>query len=388
MFLNSLGHSHKVPAALHSEPSNINFTGNSIFSAAVSFAVLSRVQQAVGSVVKSEMFELIDIMIRYGHNPDGIPALHYAIKMEDERAARLLLKHGTDPNSLSHHPVLNNHENPLLPLDYAAVSGNTNIIQLLIDYGANVNPNIIGIAFFEGRPVEIKREYGPLYFASKEGHLNAVRMLIAKGANVEPSPVYRGYNSPFYIAVKQGHFEVFRILFENCSSISYVISEPTYALHIAVLDGHIDLVKFLLQRGANLETRKDDMTPLMYASGSCVELLLNAGANPNAKTPWGTDALWFSAARFDIIGTKALLKRGIDINEVRHRETPFHIACVQGAVKQGGMGPSVKEYLLFLIENGANVNARDIEGRTALFYAKLHQNKGLIDFLIAHGAKD
>jgi ankyrin repeat protein len=44
----------------------------------------------------NDQAKLLDIMIKYGNNPDGIPALLYAAKKGDQEAVKLLLAHGAD----------------------------------------------------------------------------------------------------------------------------------------------------------------------------------------------------------------------------------------------------------------------------------------------------
>ena len=63
-------------------------------------------------------------------------------------------------------------------------------------------------------------------------------------------------------------------------------------LHLAVIDGNAEMVKVLLEAGADPNARDGDSeTPLHHAARSgnaeIVRLLLDAGADPDVKNKWG-----------------------------------------------------------------------------------------------------
>lgn len=68
----------------------------------------------------------------------------------------------------------------------------------------------------------------------------------------------------------------------------------------SVVTGNRDMVKLLLDRGANIEAPTESGTPLHWAAGSgsqeVVETLLVAGADPNVKTPDGVTAILMASA--------------------------------------------------------------------------------------------
>ena len=123
------------------------------------------------------------------------------------------------------------------------------------------------------------------------------------------------------------------------------------ALTEAAIQGQLDVVRLLLERGANLnwQDRAVGFTPLGWAANqgheSIVRALLEAGADPNLATP-------------------------------EFLRTPLMAAAQRGSL------PIVK----VLIAAGANVNAPTCDGRTALSIAQEKKHDDVVTLLAGIGA--
>ena len=90
------------------------------------------------------------------------------------------------------------------------------------------------------------------------------------------------------------------------------------ALHQCVRLKNTEMMKILIENGANLEvTDVDGETPTFVVSSSSapevIKVLLDAGANPNACAEDGWTCLMVSARQGDYESTKALLEAGADL---------------------------------------------------------------------------
>ena len=133
----------------------------------------------------------------------------------------------------------------------------------------------------------------------------------------------------------------------------------------AARNGHIDMLKLLLDKGADVETQGyNGMRALHHVCNSskekCVEILLEADANPNATDDANSTPLHWAAARGVLNIIVRLSDKGADPNvATKTGVRPIHKACIYGQFQ------IVKK----LVEGGADVDVQDNEGNTALHYA-------------------
>jgi ankyrin repeat protein len=130
--------------------------------------------------------------------------------------------------------------------------------------------------------------------------------------------------------------------------------------------GDEDLVRHLLIKGADIDggnhEKKHCLTPLMAASSKghveIMKILINAGANLHASSTVG-NALYYDVVNAAVEAARLLLTHGLKTYGNNRLTTPLHTASYR----------CDPDMLLLLIEHGADVSAVDAHGRTALNYA-------------------
>jgi len=177
----------------------------------------------------------------------------------------------------------------------------------LIEDGADVND----------KNAKSKNEWTPLHLACANKNFNLVELLIEHGANVESKS--KGHITPLSIACLSEYFNIAKLLIEHGANIESKDKNERTLLDVACQSGQFNLVKFLVEHGANIESKnKYGETPLHlaceYGHLNIVKLLLKKGANVDAKTiegftPFHT-AIWFG----NIEICKSLLVANADIN--------------------------------------------------------------------------
>jgi ankyrin repeat protein len=211
----------------------------------------------------------------YFRNPSGETLLHIA----SQRGVRSLVEHLLD-NIAADIDV--SSENGGTPLGYAAMGGHAEIVQLLLDRGANPDPAQPG-------------EASPLLFTSWRNQPECAQILLEKGANVNHT-AHRNNTALFYGA-EGCSVEMVKLLIEHGASVDHVNEAGETALVKAAAGGFTDRVEALLEAKAdpNLGTDEGGRSALQLAAlGGHVEVagqLLASGADLNAPTPAGDTPL-------------------------------------------------------------------------------------------------
>jgi hypothetical protein len=152
------------------------------------------------------------------------------------------------------------------------------------------------------------------------------------------------------------------------------------ALHYAVASEDIALVQLLLNRGADIEAKSNDKeTALHVAAGegntAVVQLLLDRGADIEAKSEYERRALHLAAAHRSEAVVQLLLDRGANIMARQYDGgTPLHSAALF----------ENKTVVLSLLDRGANIEAKNLRGQTPLHYSV--GNEDIVYLLVDRGA--
>lgn len=107
-------------------------------------------------------------------------------------------------------------------LEIAAGRGYKDIVEFLIDVGADIHHDIDG----------------PLQVSSQNGHLEIVELLLNKGADI-----HADVDSPLILASMNGHLKVVELLLDRGAS------NIQYALNWVRDSNHLKIIEILLQRG-------------------------------------------------------------------------------------------------------------------------------------------
>ncbi|MHC4096327.1 MAG: ankyrin repeat domain-containing protein [Planctomycetota bacterium] len=320
-------------------------------------------------------------------------------------------------------PIVTGCEKKPASLHEAAASGNIDYVQRYISNDVDVNAN---------------DKFGrtPLHLAADKGHKDVVELLLANGADVNEKITYNNHDTktfrwralklalgkrqkaiefleytvffygstPMHFAAYQGHIEVAKFLLAKGADVHAKDSQDRTPLHYAARGGNKNMAQFLIAKGADVNAEEEYLhrTPLFYASKNghqeVVEVLIAKGANVNVKDKHGLTALHWAALEGHKDAVELLITHGVDINtkaeqglkltwydastvggkETNPGGTALHWAAIQGN----------KDVVELLIARGADLNLKNNRDKTPLTLAKEKKHKDIVKFLRKHGAKE
>ncbi|OWM71715.1 hypothetical protein CDL15_Pgr005903 [Punica granatum] len=159
-------------------------------------------------------------------------SLCFAALRGDDLLLNQLLRRGFDPNE--------SDNNGKTALHIAANKGSENCVLLLLDYGADPNRRDS-----EGNV--------PLWEAMLGGHESVAKLLVDNGASISSGDV--GQFS--VIAAEQNNLNLLKDIVRYGGDVTCPNSSENTALHVAVSEDNLEIVKFLLGEGAHMD--KPDM---------------------------------------------------------------------------------------------------------------------------------
>lgn len=283
-------------------------------------------------------------------------------------------------------------------LSFAAREGHNQVVQLLLDKGADVN-TLEGLALGEaalyGQTQILETLLGqgaidtndlPRYFmralpnACSSGNVSTVRLLLERGADVN-ARYWNDDGNALMAASYEGHDEIVQLLLDHGAEINDLGGNYGGALQGASLQGHYSTVQLLLDRGADVNARGGNYDTALQKASSLgydhiVQNLLDHGADVNASGGFSGNALRGAIGRgYDRI-VQILLDHGADVNASGGPDdNPLQLALHRG----------MDHIAQILLEHGADVNA---EGRygNALQTALRRGRDHIVQMLLDRGA--
>ena len=336
--------------------------------------------------------ELAKIILDAGADPNDSQGLYNTMFTDSgDYWLELLISYGLNSNSQVNWDVSDNKQKMFDYLLANAVSkNNTGRVKYLLNQGADVN----AVCSYTGRKV--------LAIAIVNQHKEIENLLIKAGA----SPVELTMDQKFMLAVAMGNNDDITDLVKSspelltkidlvqgatCDTLQLLIDlgfDPNYQLdngrtlcHLLAIHGQLDQLKYLMDRGADIELRDKDFSATVVAFAH----FNNQYEIRDYLLERSTNALELSAC-----GQYDRLKRVLHENAELAKQisftgnTPLHLVCNWSGADANY---DIREKIMdLLIENGADINALNNDGLTPLGLYQLENDDDNIDLILERGA--
>jgi len=227
------------------------------------------------------------------------------------------------PNNKALNRVLDDGRPFYAHVAMACMEGNCDRLQALIDSLLKAD-DVKDLLFMNQWPDEMTL----LKMAAAQGHLNVVQFLLEKGADPndngsDPDKSYQGDDdpacfAPIHLAALAGHFDCLKFLMEQDDIESYIMDRNHCTVfHHACIQGNLLMVQYLFE--------SSDMTKSPYSK----TLFLNH------RDGTGATGLSWAARKGHVEVVQYLLEQGADkdLVDTEEKKTPLQYAATPAIAK-------------------------------------------------------
>lgn len=355
--------------------------------------------------VEDDNYEMVVRLVEMGVNTSatsgflGYTPLSAAVAENNTRIFDYLMSKGVDVNAPS---MID-----FTPLYYAVLHGMPEMVDKLMDRGADPNYRCgknkqtpIILAASRGKytilkkllngtvkpRLEVEDKYGAtaLVEAMLFKNVDCAKLLLDKGAKVDKS--YTKDKIPLlWGAIMLDDSELVKKCVDRGAALNKRAGTSGQTpLIIAIINGKINALKALLDKGANIHgTSSENRTPIMVAvmrnETAMVKYLLGKGARAGVKIPPKNDPLIIEAIMHDNSEiVKAIVQSGVSVN-MRYGDQNLTLLML-------ALLNNKEVSARALIEKGANVRLKNTAGQTALHIAAAKSTTSMQNYLVQKGA--
>ena len=301
----------------------------------------------------------------------GFTPLHFAVYGESEEVTTYLLTEYADEIDVNYAP----QGTGLTPVFLSVKQSTARILSIIFKCGAHITKE------------QMKSEAGmmnPVNYAIQKRNYNALLVLLENGGWIQTTD--DKHYSPLMKAVANNLVEAIEPFIDAGCNVNYCTDDGRSALSIAIAGKNEQIVKLLLSYGADATLRDVQGQTMVHkaaAAGSydILKAVLDAGANPLKNDNTGKTPLHYvfsSPNPLPLI--KLLIDYGVDINF--YSKTSGTV--LGNVLVNKKLGPEVIE---FLLENGADLFLKALNGKTYYQIAQLCSDKKVILPIVEKYAK-
>ena len=272
------------------------------------------------------------------------------------------------------------------PIHIAAMYGLRHAIQRLLDEGTSAD-------------FRDSRGRTPLFLAAMMGEADVVKLLLARdGVDINAQTESPYPMTPLYVAAEGGHLEVLRTLLQGGADVNLRSWRGT-ALNRAVSSSNATSTELLLEASADPDTRDENDNPVVFEAAKVLEtydshpaaqilkLLHKHGANLKARDNSQSTLLHVAAEACNLEAVEMLLAEGLDPDVVdRMGQKPLQkvLDCLpppysKSLKERDEFHTRQKAIVRLLSESRSRLDSNEHSEATPLLNVSSEQSRSLVD---------
>ena len=338
--------------------------------------------------LKDPALSIMEVNQRQKFGTSNYTLLVIAAECGYDQIVQLLVDQGADINAQS-----GRFDNALCT---AIRNSDDKMVQMLLDKGAYINTHsdyhsalraasytnndkLMQMLLDKEVDINVRSEiYGDaLKVALSGGHEKVVQMLFNQGADMNA----QAYGTALRAASSRGYDKVVQILLNKGADVNAQDENHSTALKEASFSGHHKVVQMLLDKGADINAQGREFGNALQAASSkdhhkVVQMMLDKGADVNAQGGEFGNALNAASYNGHNKVARLLLNHNAVVNQkdIQGR-TAFHLASAGGQM----------EIVETLLSFGADPTTIDMQGRSSLHHAASKGSIGMVKWLLKEG---
>ena len=325
----------------------------------------------------------------------GKTALDVAVASDSVAITRLLIKRGAVARTLHHNGA---HYKPILAV--ALENKSSAMALLLIDELLDVNTKTswkpLSDRGWMGQMFKTRENsetflLSPLSYAAQLGRTNLMKALIDRGAEIHEYGLgHPSYLMALHVAAVRGQTRALEMLLEYNANVHAKDFYGSTALYYACVNAELPCAQLLRKHGAIVDTGSmwSFMEAAIMDKVNKVDVFCHREAFLNARDSEGRKLLMMAAAGGCPNVVEALIKQGVDVNayDIEGRTALMHVVLGSRGEsvrwvpprcditffhgKEGLRNRGYKSVMPILLKGGGSVEQKDLLGKTVRDYAK------------------
>lgn len=237
---------------------------------------------AIHQCVITNQPEILDLLLSHESKIDihlggenGATALHYCADTDNIECCKVLIKYNSN--------LCKPCNNGFFPIHTAAQRSANKVLEFLIEHGNTKGCSRLKmLSFVDGDNNK------PLHAAVQFGNIDAVKLCLENGASIDETMEIDN-STPVHVACSQGSIEILKLMADKQLDVFVQVvfmqdSMQMTPLHKAAMFDHVEIAKYLIEKGAYIDSLdKEKRSPmLLAASRNCVKMvcyLISEGAS-------------------------------------------------------------------------------------------------------------